>query len=179
MCRYIKNITDGMNAPTNTQTDKVISISPLNLLARDKKLEAKLMQKWNGWVLCFCRYWRNPGDKCMDQSSELFSSFWPRDTIWRHRSRSTLAQVLACCLMAPSHYLNQYWLIISKVLWHSYEGNFAGNAPDIYHWYDFENDYRKTSNIRRTLVDSKIVDHWDVVGAPPVGAAPTTSSFST
>ena len=39
--------------------------------------------------------------------------------------------------------------------------------------------YRKTSNIRRTLVCSKIVDHWDVVGASPVGAAPTTSSFST
>ena len=39
--------------------------------------------------------------------------------------------------------------------------------------------YRKTSNIRRTLVDNKIVDHSDVVGASPVGAAPTTSSFST
>ena len=26
---------------------------------------------------------------------------------------------------------------------------------------------------------NKIVDHSDVVGAPPVGAAPTTSSFST
>ena len=36
----------------------------------------------------------------------------------------------------------------------------------------------KTSNIRRTLVLSKIVDRSDVVGAPPVGAAPTTSSFS-
>ena len=39
--------------------------------------------------------------------------------------------------------------------------------------------YRKVSNIRRTLVGSKIVDHSDVVGASPVGAAPTTSSFST
>ena len=39
--------------------------------------------------------------------------------------------------------------------------------------------YRKTSNIRRTLVSNKIVDHSDVVGASPVGAAPTTSSFST
>ena len=29
-----------------------------------------------------------------------------------------------CCLMAPSHYLNHCWLIISKVLWHSPEGNF-------------------------------------------------------
>ena len=39
--------------------------------------------------------------------------------------------------------------------------------------------YRKTSNIRCTLVGNKIVDHSDVVGASPVGAAPTTSSFST
>ena len=39
--------------------------------------------------------------------------------------------------------------------------------------------YRKTSNIRRTLGGRKIVDHSDVVGASPVGAAPTTSSFST
>ena len=37
----------------------------------------------------------------------------------------------------------------------------------------------KVSNIRRTLVGNKIVDHSDVVGASPVGAAPTTSSFST
>ena len=38
--------------------------------------------------------------------------------------------------------------------------------------------YRKTSNIRRTLVGNKIVDYSNVVGASPVGAAPTTS-FST
>ena len=38
--------------------------------------------------------------------------------------------------------------------------------------------YRKVSNIRYTLVGNKIVDHSDVVGASPVGAAPTTSSFS-
>ena len=39
--------------------------------------------------------------------------------------------------------------------------------------------YRKTCNISRTLVGNKIVDHSHVVGASPVGAAPTTSSFST
>ena len=39
--------------------------------------------------------------------------------------------------------------------------------------------YHKTSSIRRTLVRNKIVDHSYVVGASPVGAAPTTSSFST
>ena len=41
------------------------------------------------------------------------SSLWPGDAVWRHRSGSTLAQVMAWCLMAPSHYLNQCWLIIS------------------------------------------------------------------
>ena len=40
-------------------------------------------------------------------------------------------------------------------------------------------DYRQVSNIRHTLGGNKIVDNSDVVGASPVGAAPTTSSFST
>ena len=39
--------------------------------------------------------------------------------------------------------------------------------------------YRQVSNIRRILAGNKIFDHSDVVGASPVGAAPTTSSFST
>ena len=44
---------------------------------------------------------------------------------------------------------------------------------------DIQYMYRETSNIRRILVDNKIVDLSDVVGASPVGAAPTTSSFLT
>ena len=44
---------------------------------------------------------------------------------------------------------------------------------------DPDSIYRQFSNIRRTLAGYKIVDHSDVVGASPVGAAPTTSSFST
>ena len=39
--------------------------------------------------------------------------------------------------------------------------------------------YRQVSNISRTLVGNKVVDHSDVVGASPVGDAPITSSFST
>ena len=39
--------------------------------------------------------------------------------------------------------------------------------------------YSQVSNIRRTLVGDSIVDYSDVVGASPVCAAPTTSSFST
>ena len=32
---------------------------------------------------------------------------------------------MACCLTAPSHYLNQCWLMISEVLWHSHDKNFT------------------------------------------------------
>ena len=39
--------------------------------------------------------------------------------------------------------------------------------------------YCQVSNIKHILVGNKIVDHSDIVGALPVGAAPTTSSFST
>ena len=37
----------------------------------------------------------------------ILNSLRPSDAIWRHRSGSTLAQVMVCCLTAPSHYLNQ------------------------------------------------------------------------
>ena len=57
------------------------------------------------------------------QSQAKFNSLWPSAVIWRQGSRSTLAQVMAWCLMAPSHYLNQFWLIISEALWHSPDSN--------------------------------------------------------
>ena len=38
-------------------------------------------------------------------------TLWLGDAIWWHRSGSTLVQVIACCLTAPSHYLNQCRLI--------------------------------------------------------------------
>ena len=50
------------------------------------------------------------------------NSLWLSDTIWRHRSGSTLVPIMACCLTAPSHYLNQCWLTISGIL---SEGNFT------------------------------------------------------
>ena len=34
-------------------------------------------------------------------------SWQVKPAIWPHRSRSTLAQVMTCCLTAPGHYLNQ------------------------------------------------------------------------
>ena len=54
-------------------------------------------------------------------------SLWLSDAIWRHKSGSTLAQVMAWCT-TPNHYMNQYWLIISMVLWHSPKSNFTASA---------------------------------------------------
>ena len=62
------------------------------------------------------------------------NSLRPSEAIWRHRSGSTLAQLLACCLTAPSHYLNQCWLIISKVLWHSSAGDFIRDTSATIHY---------------------------------------------
>ena len=41
------------------------------------------------------------------QHSKHPNSLGPSDTIWRQRSGSILAHVMACCLTAPSHYLKQ------------------------------------------------------------------------
>ena len=49
----------------------------------------------------------------------IFNSVWLSDAIWRCRSGSTLAQLMACCPTVPSHYLNQCWLVIRKAPWHS------------------------------------------------------------
>ena len=68
--------------------------------------------------------WHNANyqNQCwLSTGSTVINSLGPSDAIWCWRSWSTLVQVMACCLTAPSHYLNQCWLIISMVLWHSSE----------------------------------------------------------
>ena len=59
------------------------------------------------------------------------NSLWPRDAIWRQKSGSGLDQVMACCLTAPSHYMNQCWFITSKVQWCSSEGTFTWDITTI------------------------------------------------
>ena len=76
-------------------------------------LTAMYISEFNleAWILRFHKsFWSN--------------SLWPSDAIWRLRSGSTLAQVMACCLTAPSHCLNQCWLTMNMVQCHSYEGSF-------------------------------------------------------
>ena len=62
--------------------------------------------------------------------SKLNNSLWSNDAIWHHRTWSVLVQVMACCLLATSHYLNQYWLIISDIRWHSSEDIIIGKCED-------------------------------------------------
>ena len=71
------------------------------------------------------------------------NSSWPSDAIWRQGSRLTLVQAMACCLMAPSHCLNQCWLTITEVQWCSSEGNYACDVTAICHWNELENYFSK------------------------------------
>ena len=75
---------------------------------------------------------------------------WPSDAIWWHIFGSTLVQVMACCLTAPSHYLNQHWLIISEVLWHAPERKFTAiDQVDIL-YNELENyNFKIIATIRR------------------------------
>ena len=50
---------------------------------------------------------------------------------------STFTRVMAWCLTAPSR------ITITEVSWHSRQGNFTGNVPDIYAWYELEKNNSK------------------------------------
>ena len=45
------------------------------------------------------------------------------EAIWRRGPRSTLIQIMDCCLMAPSYYLDQYWRTVNWILNNKFQGN--------------------------------------------------------
>ena len=57
----------------------------------------------------------------------------------------------------------------------------TANVQNLFNYFIIHADwtYHQISDIRRKLVGREIGDHSDVVGAPPVDTAPTTSSFPT
>ena len=68
---------------------------------------------------------------------QYVNSLWPSsDVIWWQGSEPTLVQVMVCCLTAWSHYLNQCWLPINEVLWHSPESNFTASAQATIRYYE-------------------------------------------
>ena len=77
--------------------------------------------------------------------------------------------------------LNMHHITHPATVWREFAIYGVIFSPQMFHvdiafWL---NAYRQVSNKTRNLVGNKIVDHSDVVGAAPVGAASTTSSFST
>ena len=46
---------------------------------------------------------------------------------------------MACCLTTPSHYLNQCWLIIGEVPWHSSQGIILWRCEDTNQYNEIEN----------------------------------------
>ena len=93
-----------------------------------RQLSHYLNQWWPNLQMHICIIW-----------PQRVNSLRPNEAIWRQRSGSSLAQVMACCLTAPSHYLNQYWLIMNLMLWHPPENNFIGISQNINSTNEFEN----------------------------------------
>ena len=65
--------------------------------------------------------------------ASVFDSLGPSYTICHHETLSMLPQIMACCLTAPSHFLNQYRFIIGRGSWHLPEAIVVGNTKDINH----------------------------------------------
>ena len=76
-------------------------------------------------------------------------------------------KVMACCLTAPSHYLNQCWFIINCILWQLPDNNLTGNAQDITPWNKFEHHNLKITHTSpmEQWVNSIPLSHieWDII----------------
>ena len=77
----------------------------------------------------------------------VFNSLWSSDVIWRYRLRSTLAQVIDCCLEESSQYLKHCWLFIGEVLWHTTRSNFTSNSQATILYNVLENYISKDCHI--------------------------------
>ena len=88
----------------------LVQMSDANNSCWTKWLTTQILLEFSWYCVCMVLFLQN--------SSSHDDSLRSSDAIWLQRSGSTLAQVMACCLTAPSHYLKQCWLIINKVQWH-------------------------------------------------------------
>ena len=105
---------------------------------------------------CWVPFWTSSGASLLI----LTRSAPPPRAIFTNRSGSTLTQVMACCQMAPSHYLNQCWLLISEVLWHSPERNFTmGKSVDSNDCNSFE-DWGPIDEIYSCLIFQRLTETW-------------------
>ena len=84
----------------------------------------------------------------------FMNPLWPSDVIWHGEYFSTLFRVMACCLMAASHYPNQCGFIINDVLRHLLERRFRGSEKDKNPSNKFANNhFNVTTTIKGEWVD--------------------------
>ena len=116
------------------KSNQVIYWSGPTIIPKMKEIQKvvhKLLGEQNSAACCGIR----TGTKTVNPSKPgWLNSLCPNVAIWWQGSRSLLIQVMAWCLTAPSHYLNQCWLIIGKVQWNSSECNFTWDTSAISHW---------------------------------------------
>ena len=98
-----------------------------SLCNRMFRLTTETIKVWHSWVFVMRFHWKlcsiTKDQQCCNHNSifvncrpHYINSSLHSDIIWQHTSWSTLAQVIACCVMALSHYLNQCELLIREVL---------------------------------------------------------------
>ena len=117
--------TDGLSNKFDIKFDFIIMTFHcpwFTFICKNWLLDPKDYWVLSHWAECGVVGVRSPGE---------INSLWPSVTIWW--------QEMACCLMAQSHYQNQCWLLISQILWHSYENNFAVSAQSTIPYNEFEN----------------------------------------
>ena len=100
---------------------------------------------------------------------------WSSDAIWRHKYEKTLAQVMACCLTAPSPYPNKRRFIIKGVLWHSHGSHSSRSAHELNLYHVFGNyPFKRTNaslrgrwvNVWRVTNSGYLYVIWVMFGAP-------------
>ena len=127
LCHYIKLCSKLDTNPSRVRP-KMFWVSSSKLYLLMPWLQAMPLRHQHDWIgldlfnydICPSRHqqgqnWLHAANSCC----QWINSLGPSDAIRHWISWSTLVQVMACCLTAPSHYLNQCLLIIIKVLWHS------------------------------------------------------------
>ena len=101
-----------------------VSATERALLSHKVVRQQRTDNLWNSFVVSFYNwyfvnveilpYWTYLWNKPIVREIML-NSLWHSGAIWKYRSGSTLAHVMAWWLAPLSHYLSQRWLIISKV----------------------------------------------------------------
>ena len=87
---------------------------------------------------------------------QYVNSLWLIEAAWHRRTCLIFVQLMPCCLAAPNHYLNQWWLIISEVFRHSPEGKLQ-EILKISHYCLIG----KLWFLQHSCVGDTIAYHWD------------------